>query len=84
MPTEPMSGEVWSAEQGNVEKSRPVMVLADADVTVRDEIQLRRREPLVVQRQHRVDFVEDGLVVIASSLALGGRVDFHSLLFNDE
>jgi hypothetical protein len=31
-----------------------------------------------VQRQHRVDFVEDGLVVIASSLALGGRVDFHS------
>jgi hypothetical protein len=73
-----MAGEVWSAEQGKMEKSRPAMVLADADVAVHDEIQIPRREPLVVQRQHRVDFVEDGLVVIASSLALGGRVDFHS------
>lgn len=84
MPTEPMAGEVWSAEQGKMEKSRPAMVLADADVAVQDEIQLPRGEPLVVHRQHRVDFVEDGLVVIASSLALGGRVDFHSLLSNDE
>lgn len=79
-----MAGEVWSAEQGKMEKSRPAMVLADADVAVQDEIQLPRGEPLVVHRQHRVDFVEDGLVVIASSLALGGRVDFHSLLSNDE
>lgn len=31
MPTEPMAGEVWWAEQGNVEKSRPVLVLAAPD-----------------------------------------------------
>ncbi len=28
MPTDPKPGEVWSAELGMVEKSRPVLVLA--------------------------------------------------------
>lgn len=31
MPTEPQAGEVWFAELGMVEKSRPVLVLAYPD-----------------------------------------------------
>lgn len=32
MPTEPQSGEVWFAELGLIEKSRPVLVLAYPDM----------------------------------------------------
>ena len=38
MPTEPMAGEVWWADQGNVEKSRPVLVLAAPDDSAAREL----------------------------------------------